>query len=329
MNDLIRNLEIFCGGFVQRGKRMIKRIWNYTVKFFIKLNDDHLGAYSSQSAYFIILSFIPFLLLLTTLLRYLPITEDLITTDIISVLPTNIQGFVQGIVQEVYAKSSAVLPITAILALWSAGKGFQALTNGLNVINSVQETRNYFYMRIRSALYTIVFIVSIVLTLVLMVFGRSIQKLLVEWWPFVAEITNYILKFSTILTMFGLAFIFLMFYTFLPNRKQHILDQIPGALFASVSWSVFSFGFSMYLEYFPGFADMYGSLTTIILLMLWLYFCMNLFLLGAEINVVLEEPENTDKVKELIGDMVEEVKSETREMIYTNVEEKMRELERK
>lgn len=306
---------------------MIKRIWNYTVKFIIKLNDDHLGAYSSQSAYFIILSFIPFLLLLMTLIRYLPITEELITTEIIQGLPGNIQPFLQGIVQEVYAKTSAVLPITAILALWSAGKGFQALTNGLNVINGVQETRNYFYMRIRSILYTIVFILSIVLTLVLMVFGRSIQKILVEWWPFVEEITNYILKFSTIITMFGLAFVFLMVYTFLPNRKQHFSDQIPGALFTSVTWSAFSFGFSMYLEYFPGFADMYGSLTTIILLMLWLYFCMNLFLLGAEINVILEEPENTDKVKELLGDMMEEVKIETKEMIQNNVEDKMREME--
>lgn len=307
---------------------MIKRIWNYFVKFIIKLNDDHLGAYSSQSAYFIILSFIPFLLLLTTLLRYLPITEELTTADgILNAVPVGIQSFIMVIVDEVYAKSSAVLPITAIVALWSASKGFQALSNGLNVINGVQETRNYIYMKIRSILYTIVFIVSIVLTLVLMVFGRSIQKVLVDFWPFVEEITNFILRFSTIITMFGLAFVFLLLYTFLPNRKQHFIHQIPGALFGAVAWSGFSFGFSMYLEYFPGFADMYGSLTTIILLMLWLYFCMYLFLLGAEINVVLEEPENTDKVKDILEDVVEEVKTEAKEMIHTHVEERKREME--
>lgn len=313
--------------YCRRGKRMIKKLWNYTVKFIIKLNEDHLGAYSSQSAYFIILSFIPFLLLLMTLIRYIPITQEIVTGEIILGIPSNIQSYVTGIVKEVYAKSNAVLPITAILALWSAGKGFQALTNGLNVINGVQETRNYLYMRIRSIIYTIIFIVSIVLTLVLMVFGRSIQKVLVDLWPFVEEIVNYILQFSTVITMFGLAFVFLLFYTFLPNRKQRMMDQIPGALFTAVTWSIFSFGFSMYLEYFPGFADMYGSLTTIILLMLWLYFCMNLFLVGAEINVILEEPENTDKVKDILEDMVQEVKSEAKEMIHNNVEEKMREME--
>lgn len=307
---------------------MIKRIWNYFIKFIMKLNDDHLGAYSSQSAYFIILSFIPFLLLLMTLLRYLPITEDLTTADgILNGTPVGIQSFIMGIVNEVYAKSSAVVPITAILALWSAGKGFQALTNGLNVINGVQETRNFLYMRIRSILYTIVFIIAIVLTLVLMVFGRSIQKVLSDFWPFIADIANFILRFSTIITMFGLAFVFLMFYTFLPNRKQHLINQIPGALFTSVAWSAFSFGFSIYLQSFPGFADMYGSLTTIILLMLWLYFCMNLFLVGAEINVILEEPKNTDKVRDIWEDMVEEVKSEAKEMIYSHVEERKREME--
>lgn len=306
---------------------MIKRLWNYTVKFIVKLNNDHLGAYSSQSAYFIILSFIPFLLLLMTLIRYIPITEDIMTGEITLGLPTGIQSFVVGIIEEVYAKSRAVLPLTAILALWSAGKGFQALTNGLNVINGVQETRNYFYMRIRSIIYTIVFILSIVVTLLLMVFGRSIQKVMVDFWPFIAEITNYILQFSAVITMFVLAFVFLLFYTFLPNRKQHFKHQIPGALFTSVSWSSFSFGFSVYLEKFPGFADMYGSLTTIILLMLWLYFCMYLFLLGAEINVILEEPKNSDKVKVILNDMVVEVKEEAKEMIYNHVEDRMREME--
>lgn len=306
---------------------MIKKLWNYTIKFIVKLNEDHLGAYSSQSAYFIILSFIPFMLLLLTLIRYLPFIENITGSEVFLNLPDNIRPFIVGIINEVYAKTGAVVPITAIFALWSAGKGFQALTNGLNVINGVQETRNYLYMRIRSILYTIVFIISIVLTMILMVFGRSIQKILIGYWPFVEDISTFVLKFSTIIVLFVLAFAFLLFYTFLPNRKQHFIHQIPGAVFTAIAWSVFSLGFSYYLEYFPGFADMYGSLTTIILLMLWLYICMNLFLVGAEINVILEEPETSDKVKIMIEDVVEEVKLEAKDMIREHVEERQREME--
>lgn len=306
---------------------MIRKIWNGSMKFVKRVYDNHLSAYASQSAYFIILSFIPFLLLLMTLIRYLPIANEFSTDGILSGIPETMKVFLMNIIGEVYAKTGAVVPITAVVALWSAGKGFQALTNGLNVINGVQETRNYFYMRIRSIIYTIIFIIAIVLTLILLVFGRSIQRILIEFWPFVAEITNFILRFSTIITMFVLAFAFLVFYTFLPNRKQSMKNQIPGALFSSVAWSAFSFGFSMYLEYFTGFSDMYGSLTTIILFMLWLYFCMYIFLLGAEINVILEVPRNVDRVKAVWDDMVEEIKSETQVMIRDNVEDKMREIE--
>ena len=76
-------------------------------------------------------------------------------------------------------------------------------------------------------------------------------------------------------------------YKFLPNRKDWLRKQIPGALFSAIGWQVVSWIFSMYLDIFEGFSDMYGSLTTIVLIMLWLYFCMYCILLGAEVNIVL------------------------------------------
>lgn len=251
--------------------------------------DDHIGAYAAQSAYFVMLSFIPVLLLLLTLTRYLPFSRGDLTEAIINSVPDSFESLLRVIISEVYAKSLAVVPVSAVVALWSAGKGFMALSNGLNVINDVKETRNYFYMRIRSTIYTIFFIVAIVLTLILLVFGRSIQNLLVSRWPFVLEVTDFILRFSTIITMFVLAVAFLLFYTFLPNRRMKIKDQLPGALLTSVAWAAFSFGFSLYFDHYSGFADMYGSLTTILMIMLWLYICMYLFLIGAEVNVILEE----------------------------------------
>lgn len=268
---------------------MIKKIWNYIMRFVTKTMDDHVGAYAAQSAYFIILSFIPFLLLLLTTVRYLPISEAAITEGIISAVPDTIQPLIQSIITEVYEKSGAIVPISAIAAIWSSGKGFQALTNGLNVINGVKETRNYFYTRFRSILYTLIFMVAIIITLILLVFGRSIQRTLIEYWPFVADLTDFILRFSTIITMFVLAVAFWLFYSFLPNRKLRMRSELPGAMLTSVAWAAFSFGFSLYFDKFSGFANMYGSLTTIVLVMLWLDICMYLFLIGAEINVQLEE----------------------------------------
>ena len=86
-----------------------------------------------------------------------------------------------------------------------------------------------------------------------------------------------------ILTLF-----FAVVFTALPNCKLSFKSQLPGAAICSVAWYVFSFGLSVYVDYFNGFS-MYGSLTTIALIMLWLYFCMYIMMMSAEVNVVFNE----------------------------------------
>lgn len=132
------------------------------------------------------------------------------------------------------------MPLTAIITLWTAGKGLQGLTNGLNSVYQVYETRNYFAARIRSALYTLIFIVLIVATLILLVFGNSIQGALVEHLPFISGVTESILQMRTALSLVVLSTVFLMMYKFLPNRKATLKSQLPGAVISAVAWSVFS-----------------------------------------------------------------------------------------
>ena len=135
--------------------------------------------------------------------------------------------------------------------------------------------------RIRSALYTLIFILAVISSLILLVFGNSIQKLLTKYIPTLAKVTAYIIGMRTAVSLVVLALIFLMIYKF--------RSQIPGAVVSAVAWSLFSLGFSVYLDYYDGFSNMYGSLTTIILVLLWLYFCMYIVLIGAEINAYFEE----------------------------------------
>ena len=80
-----------------------------------------------------------------------------------------------------------------------------------------------------------------------------------------------------------------MIYKFVPNRRATLKSQIPGAMVSSVAWSLFSLAFSIYIDLTPGTVNMYGSLTTLVLIMLWLYFCMWILLIGAEINSYFED----------------------------------------
>ena len=253
-------------------------------EFSERIMGDHVWAYAAQSAFFILLSFIPFMMLLLNIIQYTPLTEEAVSSAVMSIIPEDFHGVVKTIIMEIYRRSSAILPVSAIIALWSAGKAITSLTYGLNTVYHVKETRNYFVNRLRSMLFTLFFIGAFLVTLVLMVFGRSIQQALTEYFPAVAEFTGMLLSLRTVITMAALMFTFVLMYRFVPNRKVSFESQIPGALVTTISWQILSVGFSFYLEYFPGVTRMYGNLTTMILLMLWVYFCMYLVLVGAEIN---------------------------------------------
>lgn len=259
------------------------------IRLFVrKCRKDNISAYAAQAAFFIILSIIPFLMLFISLVQYTPVTEGMVLEIVNQTMPDYIAPFLIGIIHEVYDKSIGLISITAITAIWASAKGIQYLSGGLNAVYDIMETRNYFVLRFHAILDTLVFVVAIVLTLVLLVFGNSIQGLLTQYVPFVGKLARVILSFRTLIMMAVLVFFFAILYKALPNRKAALKSQLPGSILCAVAWSVFSFCLSVYVDYFNGFS-MYGSLTTIALLMLWMYFCMYILLICAEINDIYEE----------------------------------------
>ena len=257
--------------------------------FLRRFNEDHVGAYAAQSAYFILLSFIPVVLLLVTLVQYTPLTQEIVTTALVRIVPEEFSSFVEGVVREIFGKSPAYVPLSAVIALWSAGKGVNALTNGLNCVYRVEETRGYLINRLRSTVYTLIFVVAVVLTLILLVFGNQIQAGIAARFPMIAKVTSFIIGMRTFITLVFLGLVFLLIYKFVPNRRASFKSQIPGAMVSAVAWSLFSLAFSVYIDFTPGSINMYGSLTTLVLIMLWLYFCMWILLIGAEINSYFED----------------------------------------
>ena len=257
--------------------------------FMNRANGDHVGAYAAQAAYFLIMSFIPFILFLTTMIRYTPLTYNMVSETIRAFVPHNIQNFVLTIVSEVYGRSTAVVPISAIMALWSAGKAMQSLTNGLNTIYHVKETRNWLMTRLYAVIYTFWFGIAIIASLLLLVLGNQIQIVAGEYLPILGRVIGKVIGARTAMVFAGLFLVFLILYKMLPNRKATLKSQVPGAILIAAGWSLFSYFFSIYFDMFPGFSNMYGSLTALIMVMLWLYICMNLLLYGAEINSYFEK----------------------------------------
>lgn len=276
--------------------KKVKKIFDDVIQIPMMVSSAHVGAYAAQAAYFFMLSLIPIILLLLTLVQFTPVTKADVMTAVIQVFPATVDSLVTSIVNQVYNQSVGIIPITLLIAMWSAGKGVLSMATGLNCINNCPETRNYVYLRIRATFYTILFVVVIILLLVLSVFGNSLNIFILEKVPFLTRIADRLIELRTTITPIVLLCFFLVIYKFLPNREDKWLRQLPGAAFAAVGWMVVSWVFSIYLDVFKGFSTMYGSFTTIVLIMLWMYFCMYCILLGALVNVFLyEKRENSEK----------------------------------
>lgn len=277
-------------------KQQKKQLWKRRLAAVIRLRDYYtkanIGVYAAQAGYFFMLSFIPGIVLLLTLLRYTHIPMEEAIGQVLTVFPKTMESMIRTVVSDVYEYSSGIVPLTFIITAWSAGKGTLAVNGGLNVICEHTETRNGIYLRIRASVYTVLFIAAIALSLVMTVFGNSIAESINPDLYVVRRIVDLILRFRYIGSLVFLSALWMLVYLFLPNRKQEKKTkwyrQLPGAVLTTVGWLLFSYVFSIYLDIFTGFKSLYGSLTTLMLGMLWLYICMYTILFGAMLNEVLE-----------------------------------------
>lgn len=269
---------------------MFIRCYDIIKGFLNKLNKHHVGAYASQAAFFMMLSIFPIISLLLNLVKYTPITKDFIFTNLNTFIPEILQPLTNTIIDELYTNTnSTAIFLSILLALWSAGKGVLAIIYGLNSVYEIEEKRNYFIVRIISAVYIFLFLVALVICLGLMVFGNTIYKMLKKPFPVIYELLGIFINRKEILTFLVLILLFLIVYKVIPRKNLSVLTLLPGACFSSIGWVGFSFFFSLYIKYSDNFSYTYGSLTTIIVSMMWIYICMYILFIGAEMNIYFKD----------------------------------------
>ena len=254
----------------------------------ININNHHVSEHTAQISYYIILSFVPFIILLMTLIKYIGIDESTLILILEEIIPSTMNKDVINIVQEIYSKSIGTISVSLIFTLWSAGRGFYSLCEGFDEIyENNDKKKSYIYNKIRSIIFTIIFLLIIVIILILLPFGNKIQNMINIKFNTISKITNIILKSRELILFICMFSIFLMVYQFSLRREIKIRYQLPGIIISTIGWTIISYIFSIYLTLFSGFSETYGSLTTIILLMMWVYLCIYIILVALEINKML------------------------------------------
>lgn len=250
--------------------------------------DEHISAFAGQTAFFIFLSIFPIANILLSLTKVLPYTEAQLIDIIKRVIPYDFEAYMIDIIDDIYSNNSNTLTIISIiLGFWSGAKGIMAIRNGLNEVYRSREKRNYFIIRGISTIYTIIFVVLLVLLMVLNLFGTQIAGYVTHFFPEFINVTGLIYGVRYTGSFVILLFLMWLMYWFIPNKRLVFRYQFFGALFASVAWVTVSKLFALYIDYIVEKSYMYGSLTTVIMILLWLYSIANIIFTGAQINEFL------------------------------------------
>ncbi len=249
--------------------------------------EDRLSLYAAESSFFVVISVIPFLIVLFAASRFVaPVSESDVLRALTEFLPTPDSELLGTVAAEISAKASVPLfSLSLLTALWSASRGTLAVTEGLSNVYGRTASRGYILDKCRSVGQTLLIVALLLSALLAGVFGKAIGDALRARGAVLSEAVDWLFRVRGAVLFFLLTLFFALLYR--SAGRLSLLSQFPGALASAGGWILFSYFYALYLRSFPGASYVYGSLAAIVLLMLWLYACMNILLFGAEINKFL------------------------------------------
>lgn len=268
----------------------LKKIYDAADRFGSGLSERRLTTYSAACAYYIFMSLVPLVMLVVSLLQFTPLSEELVLDAVSEYVPESLYRIVESIVQGIYSGGGVALTVSIFLTIWSAAASMKALMRGMDSVYDARRREDYFVFSFRACVYMVIFVLMLLLSLIVMVYGEQVQDLIISYLPanrflqFVFRVIN--LRFIIVLSI--LVVVFSVLYKWMPAKKMHYTEQLPGALFSGVSWMLFSYIFSFYISLSNRFGA-YGYIGTIMVAMMWLFYCFYFLLIGGYINYLLEQ----------------------------------------
>ncbi len=255
----------------------VKRVFGW-------FEEHRIQVYASQAAFFIILSSVPMLIIAVAVAgRLIPLSDNY--GRILARFSPSQGEALKRIIAE--AKGKASMPLVSVSAAalaWSASRGIRGIGGGVrNVYGGEKESRIIVYA-IKSLVLTLLYVCSVLLALLVWVFGDIILARTAD--PSGARALKLI-NGSALFML--LSAVFILTYRAFGGRRRGEIKEAPGAFFSAAGWLLFSWIFEYYVEHFGRYSYVYGGIGSLVVVMLWLYFCMEILLIGAGINVLISK----------------------------------------
>ncbi len=275
----------------------LRDIYDAVDEFFGGMGSRRITTYSAACAYYLFMSLVPVIMLLVAVLQYTPLTRDVVLEAIADYVPESLYEIVYFIVTSIFNGGRVALTVSILLTVWSASACMKALMRGMDSVYDAERREDYIRFSLRACIYMLIFVFILLLSFFVMVYGGKILDLIESLMPsnhsldFLFTLAKH-LRFLVILAL--LALVFSLLYKWMPARKLRFHRQLPGAVFSAVAWAAFSFIFSFYVSLSDKFGA-YGYIGTIMVAMIWIFYCFYFLLLGGFINHYIEmkraEPE--------------------------------------
>ncbi len=264
------------------------KLTEYIVKMALRYKNHNISALASQLAFDMLFSFLPFLMLILTLVGFINVDPVEVLMSLETLMPKELYYLVSSIaLQLLQTRNSNLLSFSLIFSMYTASRAFRAIRYGLNKAFEQDEADNRISVIITSIIFMIVISLLIIFILAFLVFGKMIGDALVKWIGLDVKIIYYIGYIRYPIVLIGMIIVFSGIYRLIPSRKLRWIEVLPGAIFTSISWIILSMGFAFYVNNFGRYSDVYGSIGVIIILMIWLQITSNTILLGGELNATI------------------------------------------
>lgn len=259
---------------------------NYLKDIFSRMKHHHIESFASQIAFYMLLSIFPFLILLLMFLTNLSLGYSEQMDYIYRIIPSAATGVIKEYLMYSQQFSNHIFSPVLIAALWMSSNAVVALMKSVNVAYDIEETRNYFKRKFIGILCTVLIIILIVVALAIPNLGQTFMNFIRRY---IAIPQMSVKLFDTFRITIGVAvFIFVLgaIYFIVPNKKVTLREILPGTGFAFVGLTLTSKIFAYFVSEFSQYSLVYGGLAAVIILMIWLFLCGMILMLGGEINAI-------------------------------------------
>lgn len=248
---------------------------------------DHLSAYAAQVTFYFLLAGFPFVTLICMAGRALPFLDADTLRELMGwLMPERYQTIGTALIDGYYnAYIGATRAAWILFLVWSASRLIQALMNGFNTAYGVQETRTQMVLRLIGCLYTVALCMIFVAMIVMYTFGTRLVSLILEHSPNFVLLELLLGLIRNLAAPALLLVLFWLSYVFLPSRKTRFRYEFPGACLTAAAWRIAAALYGLFLERsIERYSYVYGSLAGVVMILIWLYTCVYIWFIGAELN---------------------------------------------